>query len=150
MSDGYAGKMLTVDLTSGTSRAVETSAELKARFLGGCGFGAKLLYDTVPAQADPLGLQVQTLQPGTPQAQAVGLTKGVLVTAVDPEGPSAQDIRPGDVITEVSRTKVDSVDAYRQALDTRRKAGAKYVVLRFSRKQQGETMSTVVDITPDW
>ncbi len=55
MSDGYAGKILTVNLTSGTSRSVETSAELKSHFLGGCGFGAKLLYDTVPAKADPLG-----------------------------------------------------------------------------------------------
>jgi aldehyde:ferredoxin oxidoreductase len=55
MKDGYAGKILTIDLTSGTSRSIETPAELKSLFLGGCGFGAKLLYDTVPAKADPLG-----------------------------------------------------------------------------------------------
>jgi aldehyde:ferredoxin oxidoreductase len=55
MKDGYAGKILSVDLTSGTSRSIETPAALKSRYLGGCGFGAKLLYDSVPAKADPLG-----------------------------------------------------------------------------------------------
>jgi serine protease Do len=103
-----------------------------------------------PQQADPLGLQVQTLQPDTAPAQALGLKKGVLVMAVDPEGPAAEDLRPGDAITQVDRTQVDSADAYRQALDTAKKAGAKYVVLRVTHKVQGEVMSSVVDITPNW
>lgn len=55
MKDGYAGKIISVDLTSGTPRPVETSEEMKSLFLGGCGFGAKLLYDTVPPKVDPLG-----------------------------------------------------------------------------------------------
>jgi serine protease Do len=101
-------------------------------------------------QADPLGLQVKTLQADMPQAQGLNLRKGVLITAVDPQGPSAQSLKPGDVITEINRTKVDSADAYRQALDTAKKAGAKYVVLRVSHKVQGEIISSVVDITPAW
>ena len=102
------------------------------------------------AQADPLGLQVQTLQAGMPQAQALNLRQGVLVTAVNPDGPSAETLKAGDVITEVNRTKVDSAAAYQQALDTAKKAGAKYVVLRVAHKAQGEVISSVVDITPEW
>ena len=101
------------------------------------------------AQADPLGLQMETLEPGT--RQALGLKQGVLVTGVDPEGPAGQqDIQRGDVITQVDRTQVDSVEAYRQALDTAKKAGSKYVVLRVTHKVQGEIMTSVVDITPNW
>lgn len=103
-----------------------------------------------PAQADPLGLQVQTLQPNMPQAQALNLRKGVLITAVDPQGPAAESLKAGDVITEVNRTQVDSAAAYRQALDSAKKAGAKFVVLRITRKVQGEIISSVVAITPDW
>jgi S1-C subfamily serine protease len=70
---------------------------------------------------------------------------------VDPEGPAGQqDIQRGDVITQVDRTQVDSVEAYRQALDTAKKAGSKYVVLRVTHKVQGEIMTSVVDITPNW
>lgn len=53
--DGYAGRILYVDLSEGKATVAETPSDLKARYLGGCGFGAKLLYDTVPAGADALG-----------------------------------------------------------------------------------------------
>lgn len=102
------------------------------------------------AQTDPLGLQVQTLQANMPQAQDLNLRQGVLITAVNPDGPSAESLKAGDVITEVNRTKVDSAAAYRQALDTAKKAGARYVILRVTRKVQGEVISSVVDITPRW
>jgi aldehyde:ferredoxin oxidoreductase len=72
MKDGYAGKILYVDLTNGTSRSVDTSGELKSLYLGGCGFGAKLLYDTVPAKADPLG-------PDNAMALATGPVTGTII-----------------------------------------------------------------------
>lgn len=55
MNDGYAGKILEVDLTSRKILISDTPQTLKKDFLGGCGFGAKLLYEKVPAKADPLG-----------------------------------------------------------------------------------------------
>jgi aldehyde:ferredoxin oxidoreductase len=55
MKDGYADKILRIDLTSGSWTADETPSALKSLFLGGSGFGARLLYDSVPAEADPLG-----------------------------------------------------------------------------------------------
>lgn len=54
---GYGGKILRVDLTARkvyTQAVTDRMAEL---FLGGNGFGINLLYEEVPAQADPLGAE---------------------------------------------------------------------------------------------
>src|SRR5215475_13453128 len=49
---GYGGRILYIDVTSGVSR-VETVSEPMARsLLGGNGFAARLLLDTVPAGID--------------------------------------------------------------------------------------------------
>jgi aldehyde:ferredoxin oxidoreductase len=49
---GYGGRILHVDVTTGASR-IETVSEPMARsLLGGNGFAARLLLDTVPAGID--------------------------------------------------------------------------------------------------
>ena len=45
----------TIDLTTSHVTFAETSAELLGHFLGGRGLGAKLLYDLVGSDVDPLG-----------------------------------------------------------------------------------------------
>ena len=55
MPKGYAGKLLFVDLSSGTTREEEVTDELARNFLGGYGFGAKVVYNGQPAGVDPLG-----------------------------------------------------------------------------------------------
>jgi aldehyde:ferredoxin oxidoreductase len=52
---GYTGKLLFVDLTSGTSdvRALDEAAA--RNFIGGPALGAKILYDKMPAHADVFG-----------------------------------------------------------------------------------------------
>ncbi|NLJ58321.1 MAG: aldehyde ferredoxin oxidoreductase family protein [Tissierellia bacterium] len=52
---GYAGKMLFVDLSSGKIEEKDVTKELAENFIGGYGFGAKILYEMMPAGADPLG-----------------------------------------------------------------------------------------------
>ena len=51
---GYAGRLLRIDLSEGKVRIEETRPEMLRNFLGGVGYGAKLLYDEVPAGIDPL------------------------------------------------------------------------------------------------
>ena len=51
---GYAGKMLEVNLTNRVVRERELTPELCHGYLG-IGFNAKIIYDEVPAGADPLG-----------------------------------------------------------------------------------------------
>ncbi|MBI9073971.1 MAG: aldehyde ferredoxin oxidoreductase family protein [Desulfatibacillum sp.] len=55
MADAYMGQFLMVDLTRETTRAVPVPQWLKDQFVGGKGFGAKLLYDLVPPGTNPLG-----------------------------------------------------------------------------------------------
>jgi aldehyde:ferredoxin oxidoreductase len=50
---GYSGSILRVDLTRGAVRKEPLSAELAARFIGGRGFVAKLLWDELPPGIDP-------------------------------------------------------------------------------------------------
>ena len=88
--DGYAGKILTVDLSAGRVTTADTLPELKSRYLGGCGFGARLLYEEVPAGADPLGAAnalvlatgpvTGTIIPSS--AMTVGMSKSPLTGAV--------------------------------------------------------------------
>jgi len=51
---GYAGKLLRIDLSEGKVSFEETKPEILRRFLGGVGYGVKLLYDEIAAGIDPL------------------------------------------------------------------------------------------------
>ena len=55
MARGYMGKLLNVDLTTGTIEGESLDENLCRDYLGGYGLGAKLLYDRIPVGADPLG-----------------------------------------------------------------------------------------------
>ncbi|MBN1286121.1 MAG: aldehyde ferredoxin oxidoreductase family protein [Anaerolineae bacterium] len=52
---GYAGKILWVDLSTGALRDEPTPAGIARDFIGGYGMAARILYDLIPAGADPLG-----------------------------------------------------------------------------------------------
>jgi len=52
---GYAGKLLFVDLTTEKIQEETLGEDLANDFIGGYGIGAKILYDRMPAGADPLG-----------------------------------------------------------------------------------------------
>jgi len=52
---GYAGQILYVDLSTRQTRKVPLPRKLAEEYIGGRGFAARILYDEVPAGADPLG-----------------------------------------------------------------------------------------------
>ncbi|MHA1927819.1 MAG: aldehyde ferredoxin oxidoreductase family protein [Candidatus Thorarchaeota archaeon] len=52
--NGYTGKILRVLLTDGTFKVEQLPKEWIRDYIGGDGFGAKILYDEVPAGSDPL------------------------------------------------------------------------------------------------
>lgn len=54
-SKGYMGKILHVDLTTGDIQEEVLPDDLYEKYLGGMGIGAYILYDRIPAGADPLG-----------------------------------------------------------------------------------------------
>ena len=55
MPNGYAGKILKVDLTTGTMETEEPAESFYRRHLGGNGFVGYYLLTEVPKDADPLG-----------------------------------------------------------------------------------------------
>jgi aldehyde:ferredoxin oxidoreductase len=54
---GYGGKYLRVDLTRKKIEKINVDERLSKEWIGGRGFVAKILYDEVPAGADPLGVE---------------------------------------------------------------------------------------------
>ena len=51
---GYTGKILDVDLTSATLSETELDRTLAKNYMGGKGFGARILYDQLAPHCDPL------------------------------------------------------------------------------------------------
>ncbi len=54
MASSLMGQLLWVDLSAQTSRVIAVPDWLEATFVGGKGFGARLLADLTPAGVDPL------------------------------------------------------------------------------------------------
>ncbi|MDI6824549.1 MAG: aldehyde ferredoxin oxidoreductase family protein [Bacillota bacterium] len=72
LGGGYVGKILRVNLTDRTSKEEAVPVSMARDFLGGAGFGIKLLFDEVPAGTDPLG-------PGNKLIFSVGPLSGTSV-----------------------------------------------------------------------
>ncbi|MCJ7794977.1 MAG: aldehyde ferredoxin oxidoreductase, partial [Methanoregulaceae archaeon] len=52
--DGYAGAILSVDLTAGSVQQQPLPEEWKKKYLGGRGFGVRIITDLVDPGIDPL------------------------------------------------------------------------------------------------
>ncbi|SFQ99245.1 aldehyde ferredoxin oxidoreductase family protein [Desulfoscipio geothermicus] len=52
---GYAGKILDIDLSTHSIKTYLPDGESNRKYLSGVGFNAKVLYEELPAGADPLG-----------------------------------------------------------------------------------------------
>ena len=55
MVNGFNGKILFVDLTSGSIKEEKVSEKIYREYLGGQGLGVRILYERMKADADPLG-----------------------------------------------------------------------------------------------
>lgn len=73
---GYAGKLLRVDLGKGKIASEPLKESFVEQYLGGNGFGARILFDEVPGKADPLGPENKVLF-------MTGPTQGTSVPAVN-------------------------------------------------------------------
>ncbi len=69
---GYAGKYLRIDLSTGQVKSVPLDAAMCETWLGGNGWGARILFSEVPPQTDPLS-------PGNKLILATGPINGTLM-----------------------------------------------------------------------
>ena len=62
-----------------------------------------------------LGLSLQPLNDATRERYGLDATAGVVISAVDPEGPAAEsNLRPGDLIVEINGRDIDSLETLRE------------------------------------
>ena len=51
--DGYAGRILEVDLTEGKTKRISLDQDVASKYIGGKGFAARYLYDRLLQRCDP-------------------------------------------------------------------------------------------------
>lgn len=84
--------------------------------------------------AGKLGLSLQPISPQIAKQLGISSNEGLVVTAVDPDGAASDaGIAPGDVILEINRQAVSSVDQVQAAIEN---SGSKPVLLLISRRDQ--------------
>lgn len=82
---GYTGNTLWVDLTRQDAKIEPTNPQLARLYLGGAGFGVKLLYDVVPPGTDPLGADNALIfAPGPLTGTASPCSSRITITARSP------------------------------------------------------------------
>ena len=85
LKGGYMGKILRVNLTHNTFKEESTSEKCARDFIGGAGFGIKILFDEVSPTADPLGPENKLIFAGGPfTGTTIPCASRIAVTAKSP------------------------------------------------------------------
>src|SRR5512136_702758 len=96
--DGYAGKMVYADLSAGNVTIRPTPPELKKQYLGGRGFGIRLLTDMVDPKIDPLGERnVLVFAAGPLTGTGIPLGSRYEVSTISPLSGTAMSSNSGGV-----------------------------------------------------
>jgi serine protease Do len=92
-----------------------------------------------PQEQSLLGLSIAPLTDELRQQYGIGKSiEGVVVTEVDPASPAAQkDVKPGDVIVEVTQTKVRDPQEVMDRVTAIKKSGRRSVLLLLSDAKGG-------------
>jgi serine protease Do len=85
----------------------------------------------VAAKEDPVGIQVQDITPELMQSLQLDSTDGVLVSDVAADSAAGEaGIRRGDVITEINRTPINSVQDYNKVTSEAKKESTALFLVR--------------------
>ena len=97
-----------------------------------------------------LGITVRALTAERAEALGISRASGLVVVGVDADGPAAGKLRMGDVVIQINRTKVMTMDDLKRALAEAKKSGKKYVMVFYERNVDGDTVRRHEDIEPEW
>ncbi len=98
----YMGKLLYVDLTSETITDIPLDPQLADYYVGGKGFGAKILYDLLPANCEPLSPQnILMFLPGPLTGTLAPAMRGCVVTKSPLTGTFADSYFGGHFAQEI-------------------------------------------------
>ncbi len=96
--DGYAGKIVYADLSAGKVTINPTPPEFKKQYLGGRGFGIRLLTDLVDPKVDPLGEKnVVVFAAGPLTGTGIPLGSRYEVSTISPLSGTAMSANSGGV-----------------------------------------------------
>jgi serine protease Do len=83
-----------------------------------------------PVANTSFGLQLQEVTPDLKRDLGLKTDSGLVVVAVAPSSPAATaDIQPGDVITEVGKTPVSTLDTLQKALSDQKNKSSLLLLL---------------------
>ena len=122
------GKRVTAMVSVGELQEQQTTAPNKIKGKG--------KNSTEEFEITSLGLKLATINAKTrARFKLKKSTKGVVVTAVSPDGAAAeQQLKPGDVILEVGQTEVSSPREVNERVEEARKSGRKSILLLMDRQ----------------
>lgn len=108
---GYGGKILRIDLSAGDIRQEALDVDFARTFLGGNGFAAQIIYETVPATAEPLSDEnAVVFAPGPLNNASIWGTGRGHVAAISPlTGYFADSNFGGDFAAMLKKTGFDAV-----------------------------------------
>jgi aldehyde:ferredoxin oxidoreductase len=108
--NAYMGKLLYVDLSAKVSREMILDDRLVKNFVGGKGFGSKILYDLLPAGTDPLSPQnILMFMPGPLTGTAAPAMRGCVVTKSPLTGTFADSYFGGHFAQEIRYCGYDGI-----------------------------------------
>ena len=116
---------------------------ISAEFLRGAAEAAERSYTTAPA----IGIEVQPLNEAL--ARTTTAQQGVVVSDVDPRGPSAGALQPGDVILRLNGAGIGSVESFRRAEQTRDPAAPAVLSVMRDRTPRDVTVDAAPPASPD-
>ena len=108
---GYKGKLLHVDLGHETSNTLTIPEEILKKYIGGRGLGAKLYWDLIPPETDPLGQNnvFMVLTGPLSGTMAPGAGKHLIVTKSPASGGWLESYSSGRVASELKFAGYDGL-----------------------------------------
>ena len=101
----------------------------------------QLAATTPSSPKSKLGIDVQQLNPALARKFGIKDDKGVVITSVEPDSPAeGAGLQPGDLILEINRSKVATVNQVRKALEKTRPDEPTVLLV----KRDGDTRYVVI------
>lgn len=110
MANSYMGNLLHVDLTSSVCESVPLNPKLIEFYVGGKGFGAKILYDLLPPECNPLSREnILMFMPGPLTGTLAPAMRGCVITKSPLTGTFVDSYFGGHFAHEIRYTGFDGI-----------------------------------------
>lgn len=150
VADRKPGERVRLDVIRGKKR-IQVELELGEMPDKYAGLESTRPEGQAAAAPSALGLTVAEITPDMAKMMSLPRKRGVVVLKVAPDSPAADKIQRGDVITRINNNPINSLEDYQNAIEEARREKADFIIMRIERMgDEGEVLSTVIDIPTEW